>query len=63
MNCQIDFSLDGVPGRVIVDAPRSFDALLAWLATVPESAQVKAIVKVSIATDDPLGLLLSAPNL
>jgi hypothetical protein len=48
MNCQIEYSLNGQRGRVEVEAPTSIDGLLQWLATVPQTSAVKAIVRVLV---------------
>jgi hypothetical protein len=44
--CQIDFNIDGQKGHAVVTAPTSIDGLLLWLATIPQTSKVKALVKV-----------------
>ena len=46
MECRIDFRINGHSGHAVVHAPSSIDGLLKWLETVPQTAAVKAIVRV-----------------
>jgi len=51
MNCQIEYSLDGCKGHVQIEAKDSISALLQWLESVPQTAAVKAIVRVLLPVE------------
>jgi hypothetical protein len=51
MRCHIEFNVNGIRGQAVVEAEDSVAGLLLWLETLPQSAAVKAIVRVLLPAE------------